>query len=571
MNKRPVLLPFLFICVFLTASAQEPTPTPTPGEVKTKGLALLVEMDGLISQIKSPLTRIRAQLQAAQLIWSSDEKRGSKFFTDATIGFKEYLASLDPSSENYQQQFQAVTQLRYQIIQQLVERDPDAALNFIYSSKLPANPFENRRASSSQESLLEISVANRLVQSDPNRALQIARQTLKTNYSINLISTVGLLRQKNPELAAQFASEIASKLINDRLLSKPEAASVVINLLRFSQNSRGNAGQNTDTQTPLLTDGQYQELLQKAVREALSFSRPPSGTYSPERDSALNLLYGLRDFGPEVNNAAVQKKLLELNPNSLNDNNYRSIITNNSFEAALTGIEKAPPDQREQLYRDLATREANNGETARARQLVNEHVSNPYQRRGALEYIDQQELNRTILKGKVEDALRMIGSLKTARERAQQIGPIANQIGAGQESATAINLLERTKSLLGSSLQAQDQDQMNALIEIARAFGKFDAKRSFEILDPLVDQVNDLCAAARTLEGFGSNYYDDDEFNLQNGNTVSQVVMRMSNTIGSLALVNFERARATSDRLTLPEVRLRVYMEIAQQSIQSGK
>ena len=109
---------------------------------------------------------------------------------------------------------------------------------------------------------------------------------------------------------------------------------------------------------------------------------------------------------------------------------------------------------------------------------------------------------------------------------------------------------------------------MFALIEIARAFGKYDVKRSFEILDPLIDQVNDLCAAARTMEGFGPEFYEDDELSMQNSNSVAQVVMRMSNVIGSLALVNFERARATSDQFVLPEVRLRAYMEIAQQTIQ---
>ena len=149
------------------------------------------------------------------------------------------------------------------------------------------------------------------------------------------------------------------------------------------------------------------------------------------------------------------------------------------------------------------------------------------------------------------------------------ITQIANQIGPGQKRAVAMNLLEQARSLLGSSMQAQDQDQMNALIEIARAFGKYDAKRSFEILDPLIDQVNDLCAAARTMEGFGPEYYEDDELSMQNGNSVAQVVMRMSNTIGSLALVNFERARATSDGLALPEARLRAYLEIAQQTIQA--
>ena len=103
--------------------------------------------------------------------------------------------------------------------------------------------------------------------------------------------------------------------------------------------------------------------------------------------------------------------------------------------------------------------------------------------------------------------------------------------------------------------QAQDQDQMFALIEIARAFGKYDAKRSFEILDPLIDQVNDLCTAARTLEGFGQENYDDEELNLENGNSVTQAAARVANALGTLALVNFERARGASDRLRLPEHR----------------
>jgi molybdopterin/thiamine biosynthesis adenylyltransferase len=557
------------------ANEQELKASKNQEVVKAKGVALLIEMEGLIAQIKSPLTRIKAQLQAAQLIWSTDEKRASKYFADATTGFKEYLASLDPASDKYPLQFQVITEMRLQIIQILTERDPDAALSFIYSSKPPPNPNANPR-SSSQEGLLELSVANRIATTDPNRALQIARQSLKSHYSVNLISTVGLLRQKNPELAAQFASDIASKLISDKLLSKPEAASVLVNLIRFAQRSRSAAVPNSDSNTPrpLLSDEQYRDLLQKALSEALSFSLPSANVYSPERDAALNLLYGLRDLGPDLNNvsgdsvAAMRKKLAELNPDS-QTTNYQNIIGSNTYEAALEGIEKAPQDQREQLYITLANREVSNGETARARQLVNERVSNPYQRRNALAFIDQLDSNRAVSKGKVEDALRTIGNLKTPRERAQLIMQIANQIGPGQKRAVAISFLEQAKNMLGSSTQAQDQDQMFALIEIARAFGKYDAKRSFEILEPLIDQVNDLCAAARTMEGFGPEFYEDDELSMQNANTVAQVVMRMSNTIGSLALVNFERARATSDQFALPEVRLRAYMEIAQQTIQT--
>ena len=558
------------------ANEQEIKASKNQEVVKAKGIALLVEMEGLIAQIKSPLTRIRAQLQAAHLIWSSDEKRGSKYFADATTGFKEYLASLDASSEKYPQEFQNISELRFQIIHILADRDPDAALSFLYSSKPPGNPFEDRRSNTTQEGILELSIANQISRSDPNRALQIARQSLKTNYSVNLISTVAMLRQQNAELASQFAGEIASKLVNEKLLTKPEAASVVINLLRFSQGRfRGSVQvpEGNTPRTPILREEQYRELLQKAVTEALSYSRPPSGVYTVERDAALNLLHGLRQFGPDLDTvtgggaAAVEKKLTEIDRDYSRGEKYQSLVTNSPVDAALEGIEKVPQDQREQLYLELAGREANNGEIARARQIINERVSNPHQRRSALANIDQQETNRAISKGKIEDALRIVSALRTPKERAALITQIAPQMGPGQKRANAMNFLEQARSLLGSSVQAPDQEQMNALIEIARAFGKYDAKRSFEILDPLIDQMNELCTAARTLEGFGQENYEDDELNLQNGNSLAQVSERMSSALGTLALVNFERAKGASDRLRLPEVRLRAYLQIAMQTV----
>ena len=256
------------------ANEQELKASKNQEVVKAKGIALLVEMDGLIAQIKSPLTRIKAQLQAAQLLGSSDEKRASKYFADATTGFKEYLASIDANSENYPQQFQAITELRYQIVQILAEHDPDAALSFLYSSKPPANPYEAQIYNSSQEGLLELAISNQILRTDPNRALQIARQSLKAHYSVNLVSTVGMLRLKNPELAAQFASEIASKLLNDKLLKNPEAASVAVNLLRFGQQPNPSVISPDGPRVTILRDEQYRALLQKALTEALSYSQP---------------------------------------------------------------------------------------------------------------------------------------------------------------------------------------------------------------------------------------------------------------------------------------------------------
>src|SRR5215207_7227503 len=109
--------------------------------VKAKGIALLAEVEGIIPQIKSPITRVRAQLYIAQLLWDSDEKRAAKYISDAATGVKEFLASVDGGSPQYPQQFQGISQLRFEIINVLSERDPDAALNFLYSTVPPPNPY----------------------------------------------------------------------------------------------------------------------------------------------------------------------------------------------------------------------------------------------------------------------------------------------------------------------------------------------------------------------------------------------------------------------------------------------
>ena len=113
---------------------------------------------------------------------------------------------------------------------------------------------------------------------------------------------------------------------------------------------------------------------------------------------------------------------------------------------------------------------------------------------------------------------------------------------------------------------------MLELLEIARAFLRYDAKRSFEFFDPLIEQFNGMTVAARTLDGFGQDYYyDEDELDFQNGNPVANVLTQISSVLGSTAVVNFERTKVTADRIRAPEARLKIYVDIAQQTIQAAK
>lgn len=552
--------------------------------VKAKGLALLGEVDGLIPEIHSSQTRIRAQLQASQLLRDADEKRSSKYLNDATETLKEFLAALDPTTQQYMRDYSTITQLRYELIRLLADRDPDAALNFLYSTKVPPNPYGNQREQGDQERGLELSIANQVLAKDPKKALELARQTLKRGYSSSLINTISMLRQKNSELASQLAGDIANKLLAEKLLKNNEAASLAVNLLgacNVKQRQIQRPGLVVTLPESLLPEATCRDLLQKTLQEALSFKPPGRNIYTSERDAAWSMLSGLKSLGLDLDASAegglasVEKKLQELNdaanPYQATVQQFQTKMQSGATDSALESIQKAPEEVREQLYIDFANSLVTKGEGARARQIINDYIKNPYQRRQMLANLEQQELYQAMSRGKVDEALRTIANMRTPRERANMLMQIIRQIGPGQKRANALIFLEQARSLLAPGVQAQDQEQMNVLLELARAFSRYDSKRGFEILDPLVEQLNELCAAARTLEGFGMEYYDDDELDLQNGNVIANLAQQVSGTLGTLAITNFERAKLTSDRLRLPEVRLRAYLEIAQQTIQGAK
>ncbi|HEU5459351.1 MAG TPA: PPC domain-containing protein [Pyrinomonadaceae bacterium] len=543
---------------------------------KAKGFALLADVETMIPQIKSAHTRIKAQLQTAQLLWDVDQKRASSLFADAATSLNEYIASIDPDHVQYLAQI--VAQLRLEIVQALAPRDPEAALSFLQSTKESISPAFDKAEQFRQESVIELTIVDQIMRKNPKRALQMARQNLKQGYSPNLTNTLSELMRQDPESGVELANEIVAKIGGEKLLKRHEAAYVAANLLRFIPGFEVSPeSTNLPARPPILSEDRIRELVQKVFDEAVSYSPPSPQSYDPARDAAWNMLHALKSL-PRLDTitpggtAAVDKKLTELTQ-AQGFATVQSVSGDSAdLEISLEAIGKMPAELREQQYIQLAYNEGSNGDLARARQIANERITNPFQRRQALKQLDQQEMYQALNNGKVDDVLRILSGFRNSRERAQQLTQIATQIGPGLKRATALRILEQARSMLSPSVQAENQDQMQALLEVARAFLRYDVKRSFEIIDPLIEQFNAMTVAARTLNGFGQDYYfDDEELDFQNSNPVAAVVTQISSVLGNAAVVNFDRAKASADRIRAPEARLKIYLDIAQQTIQAAK
>jgi hypothetical protein len=386
---------------------------------KDKGIALLVEAAEALQQIRLPETRVRAQIQAAQLLRTVDEKRARRLVEEAIAGVQEYLASVASDDPNYYQRYQTAVQLRSELIQVLAIDDPDLALSFLRSTRVLSDP--NARPGGGQESQelqLELALVNRIIAKDPKRALQTAQQSLTKGYAYNLIETLNQLQRADPESAARLAEAMFAKLQGENLLSNQTAANLAGNLLQLArptvtngQTAPASAGTSVP---PLLNERQYRELFTKALTAALTYMPPAANFYSAERNAALNLLSLLRTLTTEMEKyapgkaPALEKALAELNtppdPQSRLLQRYQETINNTPISQALEALGQAPEEVREQLYQQAATKAAATGDLELAKQILGKHLTNPYQRQQAMKNLDQQAVYNAINGGKLAEA-----------------------------------------------------------------------------------------------------------------------------------------------------------------------
>ena len=545
-----------------------------------KAIALLKETTATFPELNNAQARARFQTKAARLLWSSDEKAARKLIEQAMDSLKEFIASMD-TEENYYENFQAAMQERGEIVNVLAPHDPETALDFLRSTRLALPEEFDENSGNNQELELEVSLVRQIATSDPKKAFEIAEDTLKHGYTASLSDCLYHLRTKDPDLAGKLAHDITAKLLNEKLLKRPDATYLAMNLLRTVRVSGRIQRNGGSSETVLLSADEYRDLLQKLLAEALSYSPPAPNSYSDERNAAQNILSLLKEFGSELDSygpgtsAAVARKFGELNnqldSQSLAWQKFQEATNNVSVENALQAVVEAPREMRDQFYQQIASRAASAGDLSRARQIINDQITNPRQRRQALRNAEQQAIYAAASKGRFDEALRSLSNIHPAYQRVQILTQIVNQIGPGQKKAAVLQLLEQARSMIGDSPVAENQEKMAALFELASAFSRFDPDRGFEIVEPLIGQFNTISAAAETLNGFGQKYYDRGEIIMTNGNALAEVSNRLASTMARLAMVNFERAKDSADRIQPMSRRIDTYLAMAQQIIESAQ
>ncbi len=136
--------------------------------------------------------------------------------------------------------------------------------------------------------------------------------------------------------------------------------------------------------------------------------------YAPVRASEL------REWLRNVENAA--------DPNTKMYQELNRVSQNGSVDDILALASKYPAELRSQIYQNAAWKAFSNGDVSRARQIVNDFVSEPVQRRQMLEQFDNQSVYSTQGEGGIEQARRVISKTKSVDRKVQLLIQFANTL-----------------------------------------------------------------------------------------------------------------------------------------------
>ncbi|HEX3230690.1 MAG TPA: hypothetical protein VHQ95_17045, partial [Pyrinomonadaceae bacterium] len=389
-----------------------------------------------------------------------------------------------------------------------------------------------------------------------------------------------------------------------------EATGVAMNLLLPGPRVTNTAGtaqpatanptgptQNIRGGSPVLSETAYHDLMDQTISAALS-ATSAGQTGNPQRgggaarvmrgpgqqaqqpqtppddaqvrqNNARTLLFSLQGMLPQIDQynpdraAAVRQKLTDLgvNNNAMNFvNQMRTATQQGTSDSLMTAASAAPPQAQSFFYQQAAQKAIDEGNTERATQIANDHL-NEAQKNTIMQAIDFKRLTTTASAEKLNEIKQKLAALPSDSDRVKYLIDLA---GATQKDnpKLASKFLDDANALVAK--RAMNYKDFEDQIKVAHAYATVDAKRSFQILDAGIAELNELLAAATVLNGFEVDIFKDGEMSSRSDSDLVGMVARFSLELGSLSKVDFDGAHLTADKFQLPEARMTARLSIVQ-------
>jgi hypothetical protein len=554
--------------------------------------------------LKLPENRIRVQIAAGDMLWDKSAPRARGLFADAAAILGQMMLDVDRTDRN---DVQTLNQLRQDLVLTAGRHDAELGYQLLRSTQqqTPATNVLNGRRVPDQQNNLEQNLLATIAATDPKVAYQKAAESLdKGEYPTSLARVLAQLQTKDQEAFKKLTDKALSHLGSDNIITTREATTLAMSLLMpgpriaatstatpadaSAANSRTGSGQ-------ILSESAYHDLMDNAVTAALSTPLPAGGNNNlrgggggrvvrgpqtnqqnpPDetqvrQNNARMMLFALQTLLPQIDQylpdraSAVRQKLTELgvgnNPNANFGNQMRTAMQQGTSDSLAAAASTAPPQIQPRLYQQAAQKAIDEGNPDRALQIANEHLDESG-RNSIMQAVDFKRMATTVSPEKLNEIKQKLAALPSDSERVKYL--IDLSVATQKDNPKlSLRFLDDARNLV--SRRATNYREFEDQIKVADAFASLEPKRSFELLETGIAQLNELLSAAAVLNGFEVEIFKEGELSLRSDSDLVGMVSRYGQELASLAKVDFDHARITADKFQLVEPRLNAKLSIVQ-------
>lgn len=546
-------------------------------QIERKTYVLVDEIAGAAPGLKLPENRSFIFAAAADLLWEHDEPRARNLLWDAlnTLNLmnsgSQVTKGEKPSEKERQQNFTqyfALFRLRQELLQRVARHDPQLALDMLRSSRQPPlEPLAWMRDGFAppDDRSLEQQIATEAAARDPQKALQLARESLAKGFSFQLIPLLFRLNQKNAEMGTKFAGEVISKLRGRNLATDLQGSSIAVSLLTFSRipTEPTLTKSSLTNQRLTLAEEQRRELVELITNAALAES------------GNANLLYALSGILPEIKEfapervALVQKKLAAFNQTLTKEqrisDEYNSLIRNGTPEELLKLADTASDNDRRWMQQQAVVMVAMRGRADSFREFINTEISDESRRKSLLDALDTEQINIALEKSDTEELQKLLPKIRHKEERARAMSELAITLEKKGKHDEALTLLNEAQTLIKTGFE--NDTQAKALLALVGAYALVEPARAFGIIERTIDRANDEMAKLLLLDKFiSTGIIKKGELSMQHSTMIpiDFAVFKYGKSVAALANADFDRTRAAADRFERNELRLMARLLLAQ-------
>jgi hypothetical protein len=572
-------------------------------KLERKAIALLEQVISEAQSLKLPENRIRVQIAAGDMLWDRSSARAHDLFADAGAVLAQMAADADRTDRD---EMQTVNRLRRDLVLTAGRHDAELGYQLLRSTAQPTpttNAGNGRRFGFDPQNNLEQNLLATIAVTDPKVAYQKATESLdKGEYPTSLSRVLAQLQAKDPESFKKLSDKALSRLGADNLLASREASNLALNLLLPGPRPNGTStGASTDANNSaspintnqVLSESAFHDLMDNAITASLSITltpvnnnvrgggrvqfrggqpnqQTPLDDAQVRQNNARTLLSGLQAMLPQVDQylperaPAVRQKLTDLgmgnNSTTAFGNQMRNALQQGTSESLAAAATTAPPQIQSRLYQQAAQKAVDEGNTDRALQIANDHLDESA-RNTITQAVEFKRMATTASPEKLNEIKLKLASLPSDSDRVKFLLELTTATQKDNPKL-ALRFLDDARNLVGK--KATNYKEFEDQLKVAEAFAPLDSKRSFDVLEPGIAQLNELLSAAQVLNGFEVEVFRDGELPIEGGSDLGGMVARYGQQLASLAKIDFDHARMTADKFQLPEPRLMAKLAIVQ-------